>query len=116
MLKENQMAQIIAEACLEEKAEDVVILDVHDLTIIADYFVIAGGRNILQVKSILEHVEERLEEQGVLPLRRDGHKEGRWGILDYGSSILHVFRQEEREYYNLENLWGDAKEVAIEKA
>lgn len=115
MLTMEQMLQHIAEACWNEKALDVVVLDVNHLTVIADYFVIAAGRNILQVKSIAEQVEERLAEAGIKPLRREGHKEGIWVVLDYGSILFHVFRQEEREYYNLENLWGDAREVSVER-
>ncbi len=115
MLTMEQMVQQIAEACWEEKALDVVVLDVNHLTVIADYFVIAAGRNILQVKSIAEHVEDRLDQAGIKPLRREGHKEGIWVVLDYGSILFHVFRQEEREYYDLENLWGDAREVSLER-
>lgn len=115
MLTIEQMVQQIAEACWEEKALDVVVLDVNHLTVVADYFVIAAGRNILQVKSIAEQVEDRLAAAGINPLRREGHKENIWVILDYGSILFHVFRQEEREYYNLENLWGDAREISLER-
>jgi ribosome-associated protein len=111
LLTTEQMLQQIAEACGEEKALDVVALDVSQLTVIADYFVIAAGRNVLQVKSIADRVEERLAEAGVKPLRREGYSEGIWVVLDYGSILFHVFRQEEREYYDLENLWGDARKV-----
>lgn len=114
MLKEDKLVQLIADACLDEKAGDVVILDVGELTIIADYFVIASGRSTVQVKSIVEHVEEKLEEHGILPARREGQEQGQWAVLDYSSTILHVFRQQERDYYKLEDLWGGAKEVAVE--
>jgi len=106
--KEMKLAHMIAEACEEEQASDVVILDVKDLTIIADNFVIASGRSVIQVKSIVDHVEEKLKEQGITPLRKEGHQQGTWSVLDYNSTILHVFRQEERDYYELENLWADA--------
>ncbi|MDD2619458.1 MAG: ribosome silencing factor [Syntrophomonadaceae bacterium] len=114
MIEHDKLVQLVADACLDEKASDLIILNVSDLTIIADYFVIASGRSTVQVKSIVEHVEEKLEEQGVMPIRKEGHEEGLWGVMDYGSTILHVFRQQEREYYKLENLWGEAMEVAIE--
>lgn len=115
MLTIEQMAQQIAEACWEEKARDVVVLDVSHLTVVADYFIIAAGRNILQVKSIFAQVQDRLEAAGVTPLRREGQQEGIWAVLDYGSILFHVFRQEEREYYELENLWGDARRVTLER-
>jgi len=110
----DKLVQLIAEACDDEKAIDVTVLNVHDLTVIVDYFVIASGRSIVQVKSIAEHVEDALAEIGVVPLRRAGQNEGKWIVLDYGSIMLHVFRQEEREYYDLENLWGDASKMMFE--
>lgn len=114
MIEHDKVVQLVADACLDEKAVDLVILKVGDLTIIADYFVIASGRSTVQVKSIAEHVEEKLDEYGILPLRKEGIEEGIWAVMDYGSTILHVFRQPEREYYKLENLWGEAKKVALE--
>jgi ribosome-associated protein len=114
-LEDEKLAQLIAEACLEEKAFDVLILDVRDLTVISDYFVLASGRNPIQVKSIVETVEKKLLEQDIKPLRREGHQQGLWAVLDYNVVLLHVFRQQEREHYNLENLWGDARQVEVNK-
>jgi ribosome-associated protein len=115
LISEDKLVQIIADAALDGKALDVVILDVRDLTVIADYFVIAGGRSVVQVKSIADIVEEKLAEYGIMPIRREGHEEGKWVILDYNSTMLHVFRQEEREHYALENLWGEARSVEIKE-
>lgn len=114
MISNEQMVQIIADACNDEKAIDVLVLDVVELTIIADYFIIASGRSHLQVRSIVETVIERLQEHGILPLRKEGQDGGSWVVLDYGSIILHVFRENEREYYDLEGLWRDAREVKID--
>lgn len=114
MIKEDKLVQIIADAALEENAIDLVILDINEKTIIADYFVICSGRNLVQIRSIAENVERFLEELGVTVLRKEGHQEGKWIVLDYGSTILHIFRQEERDYYKLENLWADARKVAVE--
>ena len=113
MVSERELAQIIAEACLAEKALDVVILEVADLTVIADYFVIASGRSYTQVANIIKNVEENLSDKGIKAARKDGYPQGTWTVLDYHSTILHVFQQEEREHYNLENLWGDAKEIKL---
>ncbi|MGR6835390.1 ribosome silencing factor [Syntrophomonas erecta] len=113
MNNEEKLARLVAEACLEEKAEEVSILDVHDLTVIADYFVIASGRSVIHVRSIINHVEDKLQEQGIIPARKEGIQEGVWCVLDYNSILLHVFRQEERDYYELENLWGDARQVEL---
>jgi ribosome-associated protein len=116
LVEDERLAQMIAEACLEEKAFDVLILDVRDLTVIADYFVLASGRNPIQVKSIVENVEKKLEHEDVKLLRREGHQQGLWAVLDYNSVLLHVFRQQEREYYNLEILWADARQVPVESS
>lgn len=114
MLTEKEITLIIADACLEEKAQDILILDVGALTIIADYFVIASGRNAIQVKSIAEHIERKMKEAGIEPLRQEGLQQGSWVVLDYGGVIIHIFRQEERDYYDLEHLWADAQEIRVE--
>lgn len=104
----------IAEFAREGNATDIVVLDLRGLTILADYFVIASGRSTIQVKSIAERIEDELLEYGEKPLRREGFNEGRWIILDYSGIMIHIFRQEERELYQLERLWGDAPTVRVE--
>lgn len=117
MSKEADLVQMIADAALDENAIDLVILDVSELTVIADYFVICNGRSSVQIQSIAANVEKVLKEkEGILPLRRDGVQQGKWVILDYGSVILHVFAQEERDYYKLEKLWGDAKGIQVKES
>ena len=86
---------------------DDILLDVQHLTIIADYFVIASGRSGNQVRALIDEVDDKLSEQGVEPRRREGVNEGRWAVLDYGTVLVHVFHEQEREYYNLERLWMD---------
>lgn len=115
MIEDRDLMHLIAEACLEEKAQRMVILEVKDLTVLADYFIIVSGRSSIHVRSIVEHVEERLKEQGCNPLHRDGQQHGGWAVLDYNGVILHVFRPEERDYYDLEGLWGEAKRIEIEQ-
>ncbi len=101
-----ELARKIADIATEEKAMDVVVLDVRHLTVLADYFVVASGRSTIQVKMIAESIEDMLLEEGHRALRREGFNEGRWIVLDYGSVIVHVFRDQEREYYQLEKLWA----------
>lgn len=114
MEKGERYVQLIAEAAREENALDMVILNVGELTIIADYFVICHGRSTVQIRSIAENVEKVMrEKEELLPLRKDGLEQGKWVILDYGAIMVHIFRQEERDYYQLEKLWGDAREVAV---
>ncbi len=114
MITEEKLMQLIVDAALEEKAMDLVVLDVNEKTIIADYFVICSGRNVIQIHSIADNVEKKLNEQGIAVLRREGYQQGTWVVLDYGSTILHIFREEEREYYKLEHLWADARKVNMD--
>lgn len=116
MIEDRELMNMIAEACLDEKAQRLVVLEVKDLTVLADYFVITTGRSSIHVKSIVDHVEERLKEQGLIPLHRDGQQQGAWAVLDYNAVILHVFRPEERDYYDLEGLWGGAQRIEIAQA
>lgn len=87
-----------------KKAVNIQVLDVAHLTIVTDYFVIASARNHIAAKAMCDELEEKL---GVNPLRRDGYAEGRWIVLDYASVIVHIFHEQEREFYRLERLWED---------
>lgn len=101
------LARKIAAVLDEKKASDIVIIDLSEKFIIADYFVIASGRSTTAVKSLTDNVDEKLSKEGIEPLRRDGFSEAKWIAVDYGSVILHVFHEETREYYRLERLWID---------
>ena len=97
-------------SCLDEKkAVDIKVIDISRISIIADYFIIAGGTNIRQVKSLADNVEEKLDEAGVHYSHREGYSDGEWILLDYGDVVVHIFRDESRAYYALEKLWGDAE-------
>ncbi|MBQ7227862.1 MAG: ribosome silencing factor [Clostridia bacterium] len=102
-----QLAKKIAGVLDEKKGKDIVIIDLSEKSIIADYFVIASGRSTTAVKSLTDNVDEKLSKEGIEPLRRDGFSEAKWIAVDYGSVILHVFHEETREYYHLERLWAD---------
>ena len=101
------LARKIAAVLDEKKASDIVIIDLSEKSIIADYFVIASGRSTTAVKSLTDNVDEKLSKEDIEPLRRDGFSEAKWIAVDYGSVILHVFHEETREYYRLERLWID---------
>ncbi len=107
MKQPKELAVRIAEVLSAKRAEDVVVLGVGHLTSIADYFVIASGRNALAVRALAEEVEEKLGAEGVETRRHEGMGEGRWVVLDYASVIVHIFHVEERQYYNIERLWMD---------
>ncbi len=96
----------------EKKAYGIVYIDVESKTSLCDYFVICSGRSSTQVKSLAENLEEKLQKEYALePRRREGVREGRWAVLDYEDVIVHVFNDEERDFYCLERLWEDGKNL-----
>ena len=108
------LACLAARAAAEKQAEDVVVLDVHDLIVITDYFVIASGASDRQVATIAEEVEKSLRARGVKPFRREGEAGEQWLLLDFVDFVVHVFHEDVRDFYRLETLWGDAPRVAWE--
>jgi len=88
-------------------------MEVRDLLVVTDYFVIATGQNDRQVKTIVDAVEDRLREFGAKPIGREGEREGRWVLIDFGDLVVHVFMPEEREFYRLEKLWSDAPRLQL---
>lgn len=98
----------------KKKATRVKVLRVHDLTVMADYFVIASGTSSTHVKSLAEEAEFRLKEQGIAPIRTEGFNTQNWFILDYGSVIVHVFSPDAREFYDLDHLWADGENVPLD--
>ena len=107
----REVAVVAARAAADRQAEDIVILDVHELIVITDLFVICTGTSDRQVKTVVEEVEKALRALGQKPVRREGEQEARWVLLDYVDVVVHVFAEEEREYYDLERLWRDAPRV-----
>ena len=106
------LALEIAAAADDKKAQDIVLLDVSDVSYLADYFVIITGFSGTQLKAIAESIEEKLEEKyNRIPVRVSGKREGNWVVQDYEDVIVHTFLPEEREYYNLEAFWGHAERI-----
>lgn len=98
----------------EKKGKDIKVLDIHEKTGIADYFVICTGNSRPQTRAIADYIEVMVEEKlGERVLRREGFQTGNWILLDYSTVIVQIFQPEDRAYYNLEKLWGDAKDVDI---
>lgn len=95
------------------KAEDIQIISIRDLTVIADFFVIATGSSSTQVKALADYVEKELGEQGIKPMRVEGYPTANWILIDYGSVIVHVFYKETRDFYNLERLWKDGQQLLL---
>lgn len=104
----------IVAACQEKKAKNIVIVDMTDLPgTICQYFVICEGNTPTQVSAISDEITESLKKKKERPISTDGLREGRWVGIDYGTVIVHVFLPELREFYNIENLWADAKLESI---
>jgi len=101
------LARVAAQAAADKLATDIVLIDVSERLAITDVFVIATGSNERQVEAIVDAVEEKTHSAGRKPLRREGHRDGRWVLLDYGDVVVHVQHAEERVFYALERLWKD---------
>ena len=112
----NELAQQIAKLASDKKAEDILLLSMEGISPITDYFMICSAGNSTLVKAIADNIEEKMAEEGILPLHKEDYAEGRWILMDYGDCVAHIFLNEERDFYNLEQLWADApSEPFVEK-
>jgi ribosome-associated protein len=112
-LESKAKSLIIAQASLDKKADDVLILHVAPLTSIADYLVLCSADSDRQVRAIADNIEKALAEQHIRPLSLEGLSISQWVAMDFGDVIVHIFRTDLRQVYMLERLWGDAKRVKI---
>lgn len=110
----KKIAQLAVTAADDKRANDIITLDMQEVSSMADYFVICDASNERQVQSIAREIKEQAEENDIVIKRIEGMAQGRWVLLDLGDVICHVFHQEERSYYNLERLWGDAAIVSFD--
>ncbi len=107
------LVQLAAAVADDKKATDPIIIDVGDVFSVSDYFVVASGSNSRQVAAIVNAVEEEVRNVGgPSPLRVEGAESREWVLMDYGPFVVHVFHQEQRDFYQLERLWGDRPRVA----
>ncbi len=110
-LEPAQLAKAAVDIASDKKASDVLLLDISDISTIADFFVICTGNNTRQIQAIGDALNDDLKKQGARLLYREGDADTGWVLLDYGDIIIHVFAPKEREYYRLERLWSEAKTV-----
>ncbi len=110
------LAKVAALAAEDKIAQGVMAIDVSDQLALTDIFVIASASNERQVGAIVDEIEDRLRDQGCKPIRREGQREGRWVLIDFGDIVVHVQHAEEREFYQLERLWRDCPEVDLAAA
>ena len=113
-MNSEQLSHLIAKLCLEKKAEQVILMDLREITSITDYFVICSGDSDLQVKAICDHIREQLEQQDIRIWHIEGYQALNWVLMDLVDVVIHIFRPEVRDYYTLERLWGDAKITRVE--
>lgn len=110
----NRVLSLFIDALEDSKAKDIKVIDIHDLTTIAHFFVIASGTSVTHIKALTDKLVEKLSGSGLKPLRVEGYNHARWILLDYGDIVAHIFHEEDREYYGLERLWQDGKPVALQ--
>jgi len=108
----KNLVKVAFEAALEKKATDIMALDMKELLVVTDYFVLATGNSDVQVKAIADEIEKELKEQcGAKPVHREGVDEGKWVLLDYLDIVVHLFQPDFREEYRIEDLWSQAKKL-----
>lgn len=111
MNREQEMLSITCKAIDDKKALDIKVIDIREVSVIADYFVITSGSNLNQVQAIVDNVEEQLGRAGFEPKQVEGTRSSNWILMDYGDIIIHVFDEENRLFYDLERIWRDGKEL-----
>ena len=105
----KEMAKLAYDALADKKAQDIKIINIEGVSVIADYFIIANGTSDSQVNALVDNVEEELHKAGYSLKQREGQASGSWVLLDFGDIIVHVFDKENRLFYDLERIWKDGK-------
>ena len=115
MEQAKKMVKIAYHALDEKKAEDIKIINLEGISVLADYFIIANGTNSSQVQALVDNVEEELHKAGYSLKQREGYSNGNWVLLDFGDVIVHIFDRENRLFYDLERIWRDGKEIDFDE-
>lgn len=113
-MSNQKLLDTVFHAADDKKAADMVVLNMQGVSLLADYFLICHGNSDRQVQSIAREIKDRAEEAGYDVKRLEGFDSARWILVDMGDVVAHVFHKDERSYYNLERLWGDAPELEME--
>ena len=111
----KELTKLAIEALEDKKAEDIQVIDISEVSVIADYFIIANGTNRSQIQALSDNVEEALGRAGTPARQIEGYNTANWVLLDFGDVIVHVFDKENRLFYDLERIWRDGKKVDTEK-
>lgn len=110
----TEMANAAIEHLKNKKARDIRLLDIHQISTLSDYFIITTGTSTTQVQAMADELEEKMQLQGYKLYHKEGFRGGRWILLDFSNVVVHIFHNDEREFYNLERIWVDAKEIPVE--
>ena len=113
--KSKEMVKLAVQALEDKKGEDIKVIDIHEVSVIADYFVIASASNQNQVQAIVDNVEEQLGRAGFEAKQVEGTRNSSWVLMDYGDMIVHVFDEENRLFYDLERIWRDGKVLDMDE-
>ena len=114
MNESKKMALLAVEALEDKKAEDITIIDISEVSVLADYFIIAAGSNRNQVQAMADSAEEALGRAGYDAKQIEGYQSANWILMDYKDIIVHVFSKEDRAFYDLERIWRDGKQISKE--
>ncbi len=112
-METKDKVKLIAKTLSDKKADDIDIIEIGDLTILTDYFVIASASNTNHVRALADEVEYICKQEGMIPDRIEGYQTSNWIVIDYGDVIVHLFYRQTREFYNLDKLWSDGKKIDI---
>lgn len=109
----KEMAKLAILALEDKKAEDISLIDISEVSVLADYFLIASGSNRNQIQALIDSVEEKLGKNGCNPKQIEGYENANWILMDYGDIIVHVFDRDNRLFYDLERIWRDGKKIDV---
>ena len=115
MEQSKMMLKLIYQALEDKKGEDIVMIDISQVSVLADYFVICSAGNDSQIQALVDNVDEKMHENGYQIRQQEGRNSGTWVLLDYGDVIVHIFEHENRSFYNLERIWNDGRRILPEE-
>ncbi|MBB6448806.1 ribosome-associated protein [Geomicrobium halophilum] len=114
MINKDQVLETTVQVADQKNAQNIVALDMQGISIIADYFVICHGSSVKQVQAIANEIKKEAQKAEMTVKRMEGYEDGKWVLLDLGDVVFHIFHEDDREYYHLEKLWGEANEISLD--
>ena len=111
----EEKVSVVLQALDERKAQEIRVLDVSERTQLTDRLIICSGTSNIHIRAVVDRILEMMKERGIKGIRCEGYREARWVLIDFGDVVVHVFREQERQFYNLERLWGNARVQTVDK-